>query len=66
MTQRTTSDATSYLKVQDAADLLNLSRRTIERYIADGRLVALRTPTGQPRLRRTDVESLLTDPSAVA
>jgi len=64
MTQRTVSDGPSYLKIEEAADLLRLSRRTVERYIADGRLIALRTPTGQPRLRRGDVEALLSEGAA--
>lgn len=60
MTQRPNSDGASYLKIAEAAEILRLSRRTVERYISDGRLTALRTPTGQPRLRREDVEALLT------
>ena len=59
MTQRTTPDGADYLKVSEAADLLSLSRRTIERYITDGRIKAFYTPGNQPRLLRVDVEALL-------
>lgn len=62
MTQRTTYDGAAYLKVSEAADFLRLSRRTVERYIASGRIEAHRTPTGQPRLLRSEVEALLTTP----
>jgi len=64
MTRRITSDGASLLKINEAAELLGMSRRTVERYIADGHLPALRTPTGQVRLRQGDVEALLTERAA--
>lgn len=64
MTHRPTSDQTSYLTYTEAAELLRVSVRTVSRYVADGRLPAVTLPTGRPRLRRADVEALLTGRAA--
>lgn len=59
MTHRPTSDSTGYLTYQEAAALLRVSVRTISRYVTDGRITPATLPTGRPRLRRADVEALL-------
>lgn len=60
MTKRHTYDGTSeLLTLAEAADRLRLSPRTVQRYVADGRLASLRTPGGHPRFRAEDVEALL-------
>jgi excisionase family DNA binding protein len=64
MTQRNDLDAPAILTQAEAADLLRVSPRTFQRYVAAGRVTALRTPGGQPRFRREDVEALLTEQSA--
>lgn len=60
MTQRPTPAQPDYLTYAEAAELLRVSVRTVSRYVADGRIDAATLPTGRPRLRRSDVESLLT------
>lgn len=48
-----------YLTVTQAADLLGVSRRTVERYMEEKHLTVLRLPANnRPRLKRTEVESL--------
>lgn len=39
--------------------LLHISRRTLERYVADGELPFSRLPSGHRRYFRADVEALL-------
>lgn len=59
MTERTTNNAPDYLTVTEAADILGVSRRTVERYMTDGHLTVLRLPANKrPRLRRAEVEAL--------
>jgi excisionase family DNA binding protein len=48
------------LSPRQAEQLLGVGPRTISRYVAEGRLVALRLPGGHRRFRRTDVLDLLT------
>lgn len=50
---------TEFVSVQQAADFLNLTERSIRRYIADGTLPAYRIGTKQIRLRAADVMALL-------
>jgi excisionase family DNA binding protein len=54
------------LTLQEVADLLNRSVRTIRRYIQDGKLPAQMLPGrfgGEYRVTRGDAQSLLTEPS---
>lgn len=57
--------ADEYLTAAEAMDALNISRRTLDRYVEDGRLEASKLPTGHRRFRRVDVAALLT-PADVA
>ena len=43
----------------EAAAILKVSVRTLDRYQADGYIQPHRTPTGRRRFRRSDVEALL-------
>ncbi|MFC5127719.1 helix-turn-helix domain-containing protein [Pseudoclavibacter helvolus] len=45
-------------------DVLNISRRTLDRYVEDGRLEASKLPTGHRRFKRRDVAALLTPSDA--
>lgn len=46
---------------REAAGILRVSPRTVQRYIRDGHLKAVRLPGGRiTRIRRADVEALLT------
>ncbi len=51
-----------YLTVREAAELLRVSVPTIRRWIASGRLHAVRPGSRSVRLRRSDVEPLPTRP----
>lgn len=48
-----------FLSVGEAAVMLGVSVETMRRWDRDGRITALRTPTGHRRFRRLDVETLL-------
>lgn len=48
-----------HLSIGIAATALGVSTDTLRRWDRDGRLRAVRTPTGQRRFRRSDVEALL-------
>lgn len=48
-----------YLNRTDAAALLGVHVRTLDRWTAAGRVPVGRTPGGQPRYRRTDLAALL-------
>jgi len=50
--------AESYLTVKDAARLLSLSRNTISRMIATGKLKAIKLGPRQIRIPRSAIESL--------
>ena len=47
-----------FLKIDDAVRLLGVSRRTVYRWIWDGKLTASKV-VGQYRIRRQDLEALL-------
>ena len=64
MASSTHHDPPEYLTYREAADLLRVSVRTISRYVADGRIDSALLPTGRPRLRRSEVMSLLGRPAA--
>lgn len=47
------------LKLKEAADLLRVCTRTVRRYVAEGRLCAMRTPGGRLLFKRADMLALL-------
>jgi len=47
-----------YVRLQTAEQALGISYSTIRRWIREGRLQALRLPTGQLRVAKKDVERL--------
>lgn len=47
------------LSPAQAADELGVSLRTLDRYVAQGRIVPARTPGGHRRFRRADLARLL-------
>ena len=50
---------------REAGQLLGVSRDTVRRWADAGRLpIAVRTPMGAPRFRRTDVLALLQTPTS--
>lgn len=57
-------DQVPYITVGEAAKRIGVSRDTIKRWEADGRISALRTPTGHRRYLATDVDGLLREVSA--
>ncbi len=50
------------LTTREVAELLQVDLSTVTRWIRYGRLPAIRTPGGQYRVRREDVERLLGRP----
>ena len=54
----------SFLTVGEAAKRVGVSRDTLKRWEADGRIHALRTPTGHRRYHVKDVDNLLREVSA--
>jgi excisionase family DNA binding protein len=48
-----------YLAIGEAAALIGVSVDTLRRWEAAGQIKAARTPTGQRRFKRSDVEALL-------
>ena len=49
-------DQQKYYSVSEAAKVLNVCVETIRRYIADGRLPALKLPGGHYRIRQADLK----------
>ena len=47
-----------YIRKERAAELLDLSQRTLNRYIANGDLPEYELPGGQKRLRHSEVLAL--------
>lgn len=47
------------LRIGEAAELLRLSVRQVQRYCTDGRLPSHRTPGGQLRIKRKDLDPYL-------
>ncbi len=47
------------LTTTQAAELLNVDRATIARWIRHGQLAAIKLPSGQYRVRRSDLDRLL-------
>lgn len=52
------TEATPLLRIGEAADILGVHVETIRRWEAAGHIAAVRTPTGQRRFSRADVERL--------
>jgi len=46
----------------EAAEIVGVHRDTITRWADEGRLPCWKTPGGQRRFRRSDVEALLSEP----
>ncbi|WP_457149551.1 helix-turn-helix domain-containing protein [Mycobacteroides abscessus] len=53
------SRSEGYLTPAEAARHLHVSLRTIQRYIATGKLPALKTPGGHYRIKESDVAAAL-------
>jgi excisionase family DNA binding protein len=49
------------LTTAEVAELLGVDRHTVSRWIRLGQLRAVRLPSGQFRIRRTDVDKLLAE-----
>lgn len=49
------------LKPGEAAAMLRVNRKTINRWANEGRLPVVRTPTGQIRVPRAHITAILTD-----
>jgi len=47
-----------YIRKETAAEMLDLSQRTLNRYIADGQLPEYELPGGQKRVRHSEVLGL--------
>ena len=58
MTDRTSPDAV-YLKPREAAEILRVSFRTLQRWEAEGKVRGARLPNGHRRYLRSDIEQLL-------
>lgn len=52
-------DKSDMLTTSQAAELLNVDRATIARWVRLGQLPAIRLPSGHWRVRRAEVEKLL-------
>ena len=50
------AEASRWIRVQQAADLLGVSASTVRRWVAEGRLACQRTPSGQRRFLVEDLE----------
>jgi excisionase family DNA binding protein len=50
------------LTTTQAAELLNVDRATVARWIRLGQLAAVKLPSGQYRVRRRDLDALLLEP----
>ncbi|RMI09395.1 helix-turn-helix domain-containing protein [Cellulomonas triticagri] len=59
MTERPTEVDAEWLTKGEAAAVLRVSLRTLDRYSTNGSLRPSRTPGGHPRYRRRDIEALL-------
>ncbi len=51
---------TTYITRKEAAHLANVNLRTIDRWLTNGTLTREHTPTGRVRIRRTQVEQIIT------
>ncbi len=46
------------LRIKEVADILNVSRRSVERMIRNGQLESVKIPTGR-RVREKDIEGMI-------
>lgn len=60
MAKSHTQGSGEFLTVSELADEWHVSRRTIVRYIADGKLSATKLPSGYFRISRSDADAALT------
>ncbi len=65
MTFAPTEEITLVTK-REASQALRVSVRTVDRYIADGTLRAVRLSARATRITRASLDALLTSPSAIA
>jgi excisionase family DNA binding protein len=47
------------LRIEEAADLLEVTPRTVQRYLDAGKLTSILTPGGQRRVRTEEVRKFL-------
>lgn len=59
-------DTKEFLSVGEAAEILEVSTQTLRRWEKAGAITALRTPGGQRRFRRSDVDALIETPTAAS
>jgi putative resolvase len=59
-------DVSADLKIGEAAALLGVSVKTVRRWVDNGYLACVRTPSNQRRFRRADVEALLAMPEVAS
>lgn len=58
------SHTDGYLTPSQLAEQWKVSLRTVQRYLAEGRIKAVRLPGGQYRIRPEDAESAITEATA--
>jgi len=61
-----TQASPEYLGIGAAAELLSVDPDTVRRWFDSGSLTGYRTPGGQRRVRRSDIEALLDAGAEVA
>lgn len=52
-------EAAQLLTYAEAARLLRVSERTLQRYITDRKVNVVRLPSGSPRIRRSDLDAMV-------
>jgi excisionase family DNA binding protein len=57
-------DAPALLVQQEVADLLRVEPRTVRRWAREGKIPAVKLPSGEYRFRREDVDDLIESGSA--
>lgn len=55
------ADLPALLKRQEVADVLRISLATLDDWARDGKITAVRLPSGHRRYRRADLERLITE-----
>jgi len=58
------ADDSELLTTRNVAKLLGVSQSTVERWIGLDRLKAIKLPSGHYRVRRSEVERILSDPDS--
>jgi putative resolvase len=59
------ADEPTFLTLPEAADILEVSRTSVRRWVKQGRLRSIKLPSGHRRIRREDVERILSGDTAV-